>query len=40
MLQDNLMLGLEEDYSDYKKTGEVISKAQLDEAIDRLLYSK
>ncbi len=37
---DEFKADLEEDYSDYKKTGEVISKAQLDEAIDKLLYSK
>ncbi len=37
---DEFKADLEEDYSDYKKTGEVISKEQLDEAIDKLLYSK
>ena len=37
---DEFKAGLEEDYTDYKKNGEVISKAQLEEAIDKLLYSK
>ena len=37
---DEFKADLEEDYSDYKKTGEVISKAQLDQAIAKLLYSK
>ncbi len=37
---DEFKADLEEDYLDYKKNGEVISKAQLDEAIAKLLYSK
>jgi len=37
---DEFKADLDEDYSDYEKTGEVISKAQLDQAIAKLLYSK
>lgn len=37
---DEFKAGLEEEYADYKKNGEVISKAQLAEAIEKLLHSK
>ncbi len=37
---DEFKANLEEDYADYKKKGEVVSKAQLNEAINHLLYSK
>ncbi len=37
---DEFKAGLEEEYADYKKNGEVISKAKLDEAIEKLLYSR
>ena len=37
---DEFKADLEEDYADYKKNGEVVSKAQLDEAIEKLLQSK
>ncbi len=37
---DEFKADLEEEYTDYKRNGEVISKAQLDEAIEKLLHSK
>ena len=37
---DEFKADLEEDYADYKKNGEVVSKAQLNEAIENLLQSK
>ena len=37
---DEFKADLEEEHADYKKGGEVISKHQLDEAIEKLLYGK
>jgi len=37
---DEFKLQLEEEYADYKKTGEVINKEAIDKAVEEMLHGK